>query len=117
MVEQETVSPLGERMRCIAGKEVLFDKEGFFVDTRDWSAEIAIILSREMGMAAVSEKQWLVLHFLRDYYLSNGRGPLNAELKRGTGLSLMELESMFPEGISRSARILAGLPNPKSCMS
>ncbi len=117
MVEQEKVSPLGERMRCIAGKEVLFDKEGFFVDSRDWSPEIAVILSREMGMAAISEEHWQILHFLRDYYLSNGRAPLNAELKRGMGLSLMELESMFPGGISQSARLLAGLPNPKSCMS
>ncbi len=72
MAGQEKVSPLGERMRCIAGKEVLFDKEGFFVDSRDWSADIAVILSREMGMPAFSQKQWQVLHFLRDYYLSNG---------------------------------------------
>ncbi len=117
MVEQEKVSPLGERMRCIAGKEVLFDKEGFFVDSRDWSAEIAVILSGEMGMATFSEKHWQVLHFLRDYYASNGKAPLNAELKKGTGMSLMELESMFPAGINQSARLLAGLPNPKSCMS
>lgn len=117
MADQEKISPLGERTRRIAGKEVLFDKEGFFVDTREWSAEIAVLLSREMGMATVGERHWQVIHFLRDYYLSNGRAPLNAELKRGTGLSLMELESLFPGGINRSARLLAGLPNPKSCMS
>ncbi len=31
------------------------------------------------------------------------------------GWSLMELESMFPGGIRKGARLLAGLPNPQSC--
>jgi dissimilatory sulfite reductase related protein len=117
MTEGAKVSPLGEQIRFIAGREVYFDKEGFLLSADDWSEGMAIILSREMGMPPMNEKQWRVLRFLRDYYLSNGKGPLNSELKTGTGMSLMELESMFPGGIRRGARLLAGLPNPRSCTS
>jgi dissimilatory sulfite reductase related protein len=117
MPEQENVSPAGERIRSIAGKEVLFDKDGFFVDIRDWDEQTALILSRELGVGAMSEKQWVVIGFLREYFLSNGKAPLNSELKAGTGLSIMELESMFPGGVRQGARLLAGLPNPKSCTS
>jgi sulfur relay (sulfurtransferase) DsrC/TusE family protein len=39
MAEDEQVSALGERTRFIAGKEVILDKEGFFVSAGDWSEE------------------------------------------------------------------------------
>jgi tRNA 2-thiouridine synthesizing protein E len=115
MIEEEQVSALGTRRRFIAGKEVLFDKEGFFLSAEDWSEEAAVILSRMMGIEALSEKQWRLIRFLREYYTSNGRAPLNVELKAGLGWSLMELESMVPGGIRQGARLLAGLPNPQSC--
>jgi TusE/DsrC/DsvC family sulfur relay protein len=115
MPEREKVSPLGERIRLIAGRDVLFDKDGFFIDVRDWDEQIAVILSREIGIDTMHEKQWRVVSFLREFYLANGKGPLNSELRTGTGMSLMELETMFPGGIHRGARLLAGLPNPKSC--
>jgi tRNA 2-thiouridine synthesizing protein E len=63
----------------------------------------------------LSENHWRVIRFLRNFYLNQGKAPLARELKAGLGLSLMELESMFPGGIRQGARILAGLPNPKNC--
>ena len=111
----DEVSALGTRTRSIAGKEILFDKAGFFISAADWSEEAAMFLAGEMGMEGISEKQWQVIRFLRDYYLNNGKAPLSVEMKAGLGLSLMEMESMFPGGIRQGARILAGLPNPQSC--
>ncbi|MGD0232214.1 MAG: TusE/DsrC/DsvC family sulfur relay protein [Syntrophorhabdales bacterium] len=115
MVEGDEVSALGVRARSVAGKEVLFDKEGFFLNPHDWSEEAAAILCRERGIEALNEKQWRVIRFLRDYYMANGKAPLNAELKAGLGWTIMELESLFPGGIRQGARLLAGLPNPQSC--
>jgi dissimilatory sulfite reductase related protein len=114
---EEGVSPLGERIRSIAGREVLFDKEGFFVDAREWDEQVVEVLSREIGMGEMNERHWKVIYFLRSHYLSNGKAPLHSELKAGTGMSLMELESMFPGGLRQGARLLAGLPNPRSCTS
>jgi tRNA 2-thiouridine synthesizing protein E len=56
-----------------------------------------------------------VVRFLRDFYAYNGRAPLNNELRKGTGMSLLELDGLFPEGLKQGARRLAGLPNPKTC--
>ena len=55
------------------------------------------------------------MRFFREYYAYHGRSPLNRHLREGTGLSLGELERLFPGGIRLGARRLAGLPNPKSC--
>ncbi len=103
-------------MRCIDGREVLFDAEGFFVDPDAWSRSLALTLARETGLSGLDQKQWAVLDFLREFYYTYGRAPLNRQLKEGTGLSLMELQKMFPDGIKKGARRLAGLPNPKTCM-
>jgi tRNA 2-thiouridine synthesizing protein E len=102
-------------MRTIAGKEILFDSEDFLWKPEDWSEEIAEILARESGLEHLTETHWAVMRFLRQYFFENGRAPLNKQLKQGVGMSLMDLENLFPGGIKLGARRLAGLPNPQSC--
>ncbi|MEN6438621.1 MAG: TusE/DsrC/DsvC family sulfur relay protein [Syntrophobacter sp.] len=105
----------GLRARCIAGREIVFDEEGFFNDFWDWSEEAFEVLAKESGLACVTEQHWRVVRFLREFYAYHGRSPLNHQLKGGTGLSALELQQLFPEGIKLGARRLAGLPNPKTC--
>jgi TusE/DsrC/DsvC family sulfur relay protein len=108
-------SELGRECRLLAGREIYFDREGFFWEASDWSEEVATILAQESGLAELTETHWKVMRFFREYYLYHGRTPLNRHLKAGTALSLKELEGLFPGGIRLGARRLAGLPNPKSC--
>jgi len=68
-----------------------------------------------MGLDTFTEDHWRVLRFFREYYAANGRAPLNRQLAAGTGMRLLDLEELFPGGIRRGARRLAGLPNPKTC--
>jgi tRNA 2-thiouridine synthesizing protein E len=115
-VDRATQFPeLGRVSRFLAGREIYFDREGFFWEAEGWSEEAARILARETGLPELTETHWKVLHFFRDYYLYHGRAPLNRHLKEGTRLSLHTLEGLFPQGIRLGARRLAGLPNPKSC--
>jgi len=102
--------------RTIAGRSVLFDGEGFIWDPSDWTEALAEVLAKESGLEVMGELHWRVLRFLREFYSNYGRAPLNKQLKEGTGLSLRELETLFPGGIKNGARRLAGLPNPKTCV-
>ena len=111
----EDKDPYRQKVRIIAGREIIFDGEGFFRDPNQWSEEAAQNLGREMGLKELTETQWMILRFLREYYFQNGRSPLNRQIKEGTGISLMEMEALFPGGIKYGARRLAGLPNPKNC--
>ena len=106
---------LSRKVRVISGREIFFDEDGFFWDPQEWNEETAEVLAEESGMKELNETHWMILRFLREYYFQNGRAPLNREIKGGTGISLMEMEALFPGGIKYGARRLAGLPNPKSC--
>ena len=104
------------QLRSIAGCQVYFDWEGFLWDADDWNESIAEAMALEDGLHQLEQTHWRVIRFMRAYYLYHGRAPMNRHLKEGTGLSLMQLERLFPKGIKMGARRLAGLPNPKSCL-
>jgi TusE/DsrC/DsvC family sulfur relay protein len=104
-----------KKTRVIAGKEYLFDKENFLYRPQDWTEELAEALAAESGIEKMSDDQWRLVRFLREYYFYNGRAPLNRDLKASLGMTVMELECLFPGGIRRVARRVAGLPNPRTC--
>jgi dissimilatory sulfite reductase related protein len=101
--------------RVIAGTKITFDNEGFLWDAKDWTEEIARILAAEDGLEDISDMQWRIIRFLREFYFYHGRAPMNRDIKKKIGLSFMEMEALFPNGIRRGARRIAGLPNPKTC--
>ncbi len=116
--EKESEKPLADSNlppRVVAGREIYFDREGFFRDAGDWSEEVARALALESGIIDLSDIQWKVILFFRQYYLDHRHAPTNRHLKEGVCLSLSQIESLFPGGIRLGARRLAGLPNPKSC--
>ncbi len=106
----------GHVLRRIGGRDVLFDAEGYMIDPEIWTEAVAETLAAEQGLAALDEPHWRVIRFLREYYQHWGKSPLSREVKKGTGLSLMEIDDLFPGGLKRGARRLAGLPNPRGCM-
>lgn len=106
----------GSHPRMVAGRQILFDSEGFLWSPFDWDEDIAAELAKDMGVTAMSDRQWMVVRFLRTFYAENGRSPLNRVLAKGVGMPLLELEQLFPEGIKYGARRVAGLPNPKNCV-
>jgi dissimilatory sulfite reductase related protein len=110
--EQTGLSPV---VRIIGQREVVFDNEGFLHDFSDWDEELYRFLAAECGLVETSENHLRVIRFLRDFYAGHGRAPLNSQLKKGTAMSLLEIEALFPGGIRNGARRLAGLPNPQTC--
>ena len=112
--QDETVRD--RHLRRIAGRDIYFDLEDFLWDPHDWSEAVAEALALESGIPALDETQWRVIRFMREFYFYHGRAPMNRDLKAGTGMTLMALEGLFPQGIRMGARRLAGLPNPKACL-
>lgn len=104
-----------QRFRIIGGKKVLVDKEGYLWHFEDWTEDIARAFAHELGIAELTDMHWKVIRFLREYFLYYGRAPLHRDIKAGLGMTLLELESLFPGGIRRGARLIAGLPNPRGC--
>ncbi len=102
-------------VRNIGQREIVFDSDGFFSDFGDWDEAICTLLAGEAGLAELTGRHWRVIRFLRQFYGENGRAPLNNQLRKGTGIALLELEALFPGGIRNGARRLAGLPNPSTC--
>jgi dissimilatory sulfite reductase related protein len=111
--KEETASDL--LIRRIHGRRISFDDEGFFTDFEDWSEAVFELLAKESGILQLTNRHWQVVRFFREYYAYNGRVPMNREVREGIPMSILELERLFPEGIKRGARRLAGLPNPKTC--
>jgi tRNA 2-thiouridine synthesizing protein E len=107
----------GQRIRIVAGKEIVLDGEGFLKNPSLWSEELAQILARETGLDPLTADHWRVLRFIHDYYLKEGKAPLNHKIKQGTGFSIMVLERMFPGGVKYGLLRLAGMPNRKGCHS
>jgi dissimilatory sulfite reductase related protein len=99
----------------VDGHEIILDREGFLKNSSLWSDKVAAALAAEAGIEVLSDKQWQVIHFIRRYYTEQGKAPLNHKIKVGTGLSLTEIESLFPGGIAFGARRLAGMRNSKGC--
>lgn len=101
--------------REIHGRRISFDDEGFFTDFEDWSDAVFEVLAAESGISPLTDLHREVVRFFRDYYAHNGRAPMNREVREGIAMSILELERLFPEGVKKGARRLAGLPNPKTC--
>jgi TusE/DsrC/DsvC family sulfur relay protein len=83
-------------MTFIKEKEFSFeiDEEGFLVNTDIWNEETARILAKQEGVGDLTEEQFAIVKFLRDYYqkfeafpilnyvcknLNQSRGCLNEE--------------------------------------
>lgn len=113
---QRRRGPVGPiQPRSIAGRTVMFDYQGYLLNFEDWDEEVARDLARETGLEALGDGHWRVIGLLREFYSVNGRTPLNKQLREGTGLSLLDLEGLFPGDFKERARRIAGLPHPKRC--
>ncbi len=102
-------------VKHIDGRDIAFDREGYILNPLEWSDAVAQLLAAEAGLETLSEAHWRVLRFVRGYYLEEGKEPINHRIKLGTGMSIQEVLSLFPDGMSRGVKRLAGLPKPKGC--
>ena len=97
------------------------DPEGYLLDLKEWTPELARTLSALEGIQ-LTEPHWLILNFLREFYLTYEHTPpmrtlvslLRERFGEAIGNSLT-LQQLFPGGPAKQASRLAGLPKPTRC--
>jgi tRNA 2-thiouridine synthesizing protein E len=92
------------------------DKEGFLLDTGDWTPELAAEIAAENGITELTDRHWLVVRFMRDRYLATGTAPTIRSLGKESGVPVKELYELFPKGPAKLAAKIGGIPKPKGCI-
>jgi len=85
------------------------DSRGFLVNPSDWDEGFALLKAYEMKMPKLSEKHWMIIHFLRENFKKNNVVPTVYETCEANKIELDELEKLFPDGYHRGAVKIAGL--------
>lgn len=100
----------------IADRPVEVDAEGFLTDPGQWSEEIAAEIGAQNGIPELNERQWQVVRFMRDRYLTTGSAPSIRALGKESGVPVKELYQLFPKGPAKLAAKIGGIPKPRGCI-
>jgi dissimilatory sulfite reductase related protein len=92
------------------------DAEGFLVHPEEWTEAMAGAIARENGIDELTERHWLVIHFMRGTYLETGNAPSIRTLGKASGVPIKELYQLFPKGPAKLAAKIAGIPKPRGCI-
>ena len=89
---------------------LVFDEDGFLLDTAAWSRKLAETLAELEGVTRMGAAHWRVIDFVRSHYQRLGAIPPIRSICRSSELSAEEAKKLFG-GCLQVWRI-AGLPNP-----
>jgi tRNA 2-thiouridine synthesizing protein E len=99
------------------GPALELNEEGFLAHPEQWTCELAEVLARtQEGIAALDDRHWAVVNYIRAYYLEKGMAPMIRALCQHTGLRLRQIYELFPSGPAKGACKVAGLPKPDGCV-
>lgn len=86
------------------------DDDGFLKKGGTWTREVAQLLAQILIPEELTEDHWKVINYLRHYYTEFKSVPPVRKLSRDIGISLRELKMLFPDGVTRDACRMAGIP-------
>ena len=95
-----------------------FNSKGYLVNFAAWNKEFAMELAKEHGVE-LTDCHWLIINFLRDYYLEYDIAPepgeiikrLSKQINPTEPCTRKHLEGLFAQGGCELACKIAGLPN------
>lgn len=102
--------------RVIASTSIQFDDEGFMLDHKQWTEDIAREIAREEGIDELTDRHFMVIQFMRKEFEEKGTGPSLRKLKNESGVGTKELYKLFPKGPAKKAARIAGIPKPQGCI-
>ena len=89
---------------------ITLDREGYLTGEEVWTKDKAKFLAKNELPEGLTEDHWKVIEVMRNYYLEMGNLPPVRMLARRTGLSLRQMQKLFPSGLSKGACKIAGIP-------
>ena len=107
---------MGELKITISDKDYEIDEDGFIQDPSVWSEIVAHGLAKTEGVEELTDEHWVVIKYLRDYYLQFNIAPMIRKLCKETGFKLNKIYELFPSGPAKGACKVAGLPKPTGCV-
>ncbi len=100
----------------LAGTPVDLDAEGFLTNPAQWNEQVAAEIAGEAGIAALTDRHWQVINFMRGAYLQTGAAPSIRSLSKTSGVPIKELYELFPKGPAKLAAKIGGIPKPRGCI-
>lgn len=101
--------------KTYAGKTVEVDAEGYLVNPKDWTEEMAPEIAKEIGIE-LTDAHWKVIRFIREDAAATGQVPSIRRMKNAGGIPTGELYQLFPEGPAKKSARIAGYGKPQGCV-
>jgi len=100
----------------VDGKILEFDKDGFMIEPDLWDENVARALGNEEGVDEFTDKHWLIVNFIREYWKEHDLAPPVRLLCQEAQVSVRGMFQLFRSGPARGACRVAGLPKPDGCV-
>ncbi len=100
--------------KTLAGKTVEVTDEGYLVNRKDWTKEIAIEIAKEEGIE-LTEKHFEVIEYLRKESAAGTQLSIRKVGKSGI-VDIKGLYQLFPGGPLKYSSKFAGISKPASCV-
>ena len=91
----------------------LLDQEGFVVDSKAWTEELAQKIASDQFNISLGDTQWRCIRFVREYYQKWGSMPMVKTIRDQAELSVEEFDRLFRHEPSSARGVLckiSGLP-------
>jgi len=102
--------PREETVQAASDKCYHVDRLGFLVNPQEWDERFAQGIAHELGIQEdLTDDHWKIVRFLRAETAAKGQCPLVYHTCKKNGISLEDLQRLFPTGYLRGACKIAGV--------
>lgn len=100
--------------KTYSGIQVKVNDEGYFLDSSQWTKEVAAEVAKEEGLS-LTDKHYEVLEFLRNK-VTNGEALSIRGIGKSGIIDIKEFYQLFPGAPLKKATKIAGVAKPESCV-
>lgn len=100
--------------KTFAGKIIQVNDEGYFLNSSEWTKEIAVEVAKEEGIT-LTDKHFAVIDFIRDRVQKGEALTIRSVGKSGI-VDIKGFYELFPGAPLKKATKIAGVAKPTSCV-